>query len=107
MCNSNNAKTIVRLTADCPLVDPKVVDQVIEKFICDEVDYCAIQCRQSIVFPDGSDVEVFSLEALQRAYTTVNDAHFVRKVTFQFWRNQGIPAANFHMKEIGQISIYS
>lgn len=84
----NNATTIVRLTADCPLVDPLIIDQVIEKFIHDKVDYCGNTVPPEFSsFPDGSDVEVFSFEALARAYAEVNDPHFREHVTFQFWRN--------------------
>ena len=84
------------------MVDPKVVDQVIEKFICDEVDYCGNTVPPKYSkFPDGSDVEVFSLEALQRAYTTVNDAHFRGMLLFSSGAIKSIPAANFHRKEIG------
>jgi glutamate-1-semialdehyde 2,1-aminomutase len=59
------ADVIVRITGDCPLMDPAVVDQVIEAFLEANVDYASNVDPPS--FPDGLDVEVFSRMALERA----------------------------------------
>lgn len=81
------ANTIVRLTADCPLSDPEIIDEVVQKFLDDKVDYCANTVPvESATFPDGTDVEVFSMEALSKAFTEVKDPHFREHVTFQFWQ---------------------
>jgi spore coat polysaccharide biosynthesis protein SpsF (cytidylyltransferase family) len=57
---------IVRVTADCPLIDPKIVDDVISKFFLENVDYtCNVNPP---TFPDGLDVEVFKFRALKEAY---------------------------------------
>ncbi len=57
---------IVRLTSDCPLIDGALIDDIIEKAISEEVDYCSNTLVES--FPDGQDVEVFTFEALERAW---------------------------------------
>lgn len=83
-----NAKTVVRLTGDCPLADPYIIDKVIEKFFNDKVDYCANTVPvETSTFPDGFDVEVFSFEALNKANNEIKDTHFREHVTFQFWQN--------------------
>jgi glutamate-1-semialdehyde 2,1-aminomutase len=51
---------VVRLTADCPLVDPEVIDQLVERFIDSDLDYL----RTGASFPDGLDVEVTKRELL-------------------------------------------
>jgi len=58
--------TLVRLTGDCPLHDPEVVDQVITFFTEGGFDYAAN--THPPTYPDGLDTEVFSFEALQRAW---------------------------------------
>ena len=64
-----NAKTIIRLTADCPLVDGKVVDKVIDLYEKNKVDYAANTIPPNTrKWPDGSDVEVFSFKALKEAF---------------------------------------
>lgn len=57
------ATTIVRVTADCPLIDPSVLDQVIRSFEESSVMYASNVMPET--FPDGLDVEVFSFEALE------------------------------------------
>lgn len=57
---------VIRVTSDCPLLDPRVVDQVVIKAIESDVDYCANIITED--FPDGQDVEVFKFSALEQAW---------------------------------------
>lgn len=59
------ADVVVRITGDCPLIDPALVDQVIEQFKAQGVDYLSNTAPAS--YPDGLDTEVFTLQALERA----------------------------------------
>jgi spore coat polysaccharide biosynthesis protein SpsF len=61
---------VVRVTSDCPLLDSRVVDQVVRKALEINVDYCANIIIED--FPDGQDVEVFKFSALQRAWKEAN-----------------------------------
>ena len=58
------AEIIVRITADCPLVDVKIVDEFIKKFKKNKPDYLS-NCAPW-TYPDGLDVEVFSYELLKK-----------------------------------------
>src|ERR1700729_944187 len=60
------ADVVVRVTGDCPLIDPEVVDAVIDRFSDAGVDY-ASNCMPP-TYPDGLDVEVFSAQALEAAW---------------------------------------
>jgi glutamate-1-semialdehyde 2,1-aminomutase len=57
---------IVRITADCPLIDPNIVDDVISNFFFKNVDYASNVNPPT--FPDGLDVEVFKFSVLKEAY---------------------------------------
>jgi glutamate-1-semialdehyde aminotransferase/spore coat polysaccharide biosynthesis protein SpsF (cytidylyltransferase family) len=57
------AETVVRITGDCPLVDPTVVDLVLSRYQAGDVDYVSNTGVRR--FPDGLDVEVFSFDALE------------------------------------------
>lgn len=57
------ADIIVRITSDCPLIDPRVTERVIETHLNSDADYTSNQG-----FPRGLDTEVFSFETLERAY---------------------------------------
>lgn len=61
---TENASTIVRITSDCPVIDPVVVDAVITGFLAGGYDYYALTGE----FPDGLDCEVISFGALEKAW---------------------------------------
>lgn len=65
------ADVVVRITGDCPLIDPEVVDQAIERFKSASVDY--LSNVDPATFPDGLDTEVFSIQALERAAAEASD----------------------------------
>ncbi len=57
---------IVRITSDCPVIDPQVVDKVVHTYFKEKVDYCSNTLTES--YPDGEDVETFSFAALEKAW---------------------------------------
>lgn len=57
---------IVRLTADCPLADPDLIDRVIEFYLNGHYDYASNTIKPT--FPDGLDVEVFRFSCLSQAW---------------------------------------
>ena len=59
------ADVIVRVTADCPLIDPGIIDRVIDRFQRGDCDYASNALRYT--YPDGLDTEVFSRTALEQA----------------------------------------
>ena len=63
---SFNADIIVRVTSDCPLIDADLVDNLIDKLIEENVDYCSNTLTED--FPDGQDVEVFTFQALEHTW---------------------------------------
>lgn len=60
------AEAVVRLTGDCPLLDPQIIDKVIQTFYQGGFDYVsnALECT----YPDGLDTEIFRFAALERAW---------------------------------------
>jgi glutamate-1-semialdehyde aminotransferase/spore coat polysaccharide biosynthesis protein SpsF (cytidylyltransferase family) len=63
---AHSADTVVRVTADCPLIDPAVIDRVVARFQHGDCDYVSNTLRYT--YPDGLDTEVFSFSALERAW---------------------------------------
>jgi spore coat polysaccharide biosynthesis protein SpsF len=59
------AATVVRVTSDCPLLDPSLLDEVVAAFVACQPDY-ASNCLER-TYPRGLDVEVISRAALERA----------------------------------------
>ena len=77
--NKYKAKVIVRITADCPLVDAKIVDDFIKKFKEKKPDYLSSSLEKPRAYPDGLDVEVFSYNLLKK----------VQKKATKFQRRDG------------------
>lgn len=60
------AEVIVRITGDCPLIDPVIVDKIIQDFHDKKVDYASNTLTPT--YPDGLDTEVFTFKALASAW---------------------------------------
>jgi len=63
---SHQADVVVRITGDCPLIDPEVIDRIIAAYLRGECDYASNTLVYS--YPDGLDAEVFSFAALETAW---------------------------------------
>lgn len=57
---------VVRVTSDCPLIDPRIIDKVIDTCITNDVDYASNTLIPT--YPDGIDCECFKFSALEKAY---------------------------------------
>lgn len=77
---------VVRITGDCPLIDPGIVDSILEKFEQGSLDYLTNTCPPT--FPDGLDVEVFTFSALEQAWLNASDPAHREHVT-PFIRESG------------------
>ena len=77
------AEVIVRITADCPLLDPAEVDAVVKAFLSANppVDYAANLAPHTRKIPLGMSVEVMSRKALRRAFVEGHDRHHREHVT--------------------------
>lgn len=62
----HNPEVVVRLTGDCPLADPALIDQMIKTFVASDLDYFS-NCAPA-TYPDGLDVEVTRFACLETAW---------------------------------------
>ena len=62
----NNADLVVRLTSDCPLIDPKMLDDMLTVFLKNTADFMSSNFTAKL--PDGFDIEIMSFAALQKAW---------------------------------------
>ncbi len=86
-----NAKIIIRLTGDCPLVDPNIINKMVRIFKKNSYDYLANTAPpEEITFPEGMDVEIFTKEALKKAWNEAEKPSEREHVTFYFWKNKNL-----------------
>jgi spore coat polysaccharide biosynthesis protein SpsF len=83
-----NPDWVVRLTSDCPLIDPIVIDNIIEVALHYNLDYTSNTLNPT--YPDGIDVEVFKFSALQKAYNEAKLTSEREHVTPYIWKNSDI-----------------
>jgi spore coat polysaccharide biosynthesis protein SpsF len=77
---------LVRVTSDCPLVSPVLVDETVAALIDNDADY-ASNARPISTFPEGLDVEAFRREALIRAWHEAVRTSDREHVTPYIWRH--------------------
>jgi spore coat polysaccharide biosynthesis protein SpsF len=90
------AEAVVKIPSDCPLIDPAVVDRVLEVYLrnCSEYDY--VSNLHPASYPDGNDVEVMRMAALEEAWAMARRG-FEREHTTPFlWENP----ARFHLANV-------
>ena len=80
-----SAEVVVRVTSDDPLKDPQVIDKAIRIFLQNDYDYVSNTIEPT--YPDGIDVEVFSFDALARAYSKATLESEKEHVTPYIWKN--------------------
>ncbi|CDM68807.1 putative Cytidylyltransferase [Clostridium bornimense] len=68
-----NGDVIIRITGDCPLIDPIIVDNVITKLIMYKYDYVRLDVPNTFI--RGFDIEVFTKESLFRTYNIVSEKY--------------------------------
>ena len=75
---------VVRITADCPLISPAVIDHVVAAFEASDADYASNTMVPT--YPDGLDVEVVTAAALRQVATESSDMHEREHVTLGVYR---------------------
>ena len=83
-----DADIIIRLTADCPLIEPTIIDKVVREFIhkSPNADYVS-NINPQRTFPQGLDTEVMSFSALERSWIEDTNPALREHVTQYILRN--------------------
>jgi spore coat polysaccharide biosynthesis protein SpsF (cytidylyltransferase family) len=90
------ADIVVRISADCPLHDPSVIDAVVKRFDPARHDYVSNTVDRT--YPDGLDTEVFSIAALERAWREARWSSEREHVTPYIWKQPNL----FRIEQVTQ-----
>ena len=79
---------VVRVTSDCPLLDPEILDEVVERYLqlFPDIDY--VSNTLLLTYPDGLDVEVFSISFLNRLHRLADKKYQREHVTTYMVENK-------------------
>jgi spore coat polysaccharide biosynthesis protein SpsF len=80
-----NADAVVRITSDCPMIDPQVVDKTVNAFLSEQPDYASNTRVRT--YPRGLDTEVMTFAALQRTWTEARHPYQRTHVTPYIYEN--------------------
>ncbi|MCG3084805.1 glycosyltransferase family protein [Anoxybacillus sp. LAT_35] len=76
-----NVDVVVRLTSDCPIIDPNVIDKVVEHYLENKDRYDYVSNTLTRTYPRGMDTEVMPYKILKRAHEEAKEITFREHVT--------------------------
>lgn len=87
--SENKLDVVIRVTADCPLIDPQIIDEMTRGFLDKPgTDFLANTIKRT--FPRGLDVEILSFAALQKAFSEAKGSYAKEHVTPYIYENKGL-----------------
>ena len=93
-----NADPIIRITGDCPLVDPYLLDKMLGFYLENGYDFVSNTIIPT--YPDGLDIEIFSFKSLRKTFNEAKLKSEKEHVTPYIWKNPGIfQLYNYRNKE--------
>jgi spore coat polysaccharide biosynthesis protein SpsF len=100
-----NLDIVVRLTSDCPLIDPRIIKNMLNYFKKKNIDYLSNTLPPSKSrWPDGSDVEIFTVKSLKKANKISVKRSDKEHVTNLLWEQKIFKSKNFYKKK--NLSMY-
>lgn len=82
-----DATALIRITADCPVVDPFIVENLVNSFLQNNFDYVSNWSPQKRTYPHGLEVEIYSISCLDRLWNEVKDPLLREWIPFNIHEN--------------------
>lgn len=95
-----HGKIILKITSDCPLIDPLLVDKIIQYFLNNKNKFDYVSNVRPPTFPDGLDVEIFTISALEHSWNKATKLnHREHTTTFIHSQPKKFKIGNFFMSK--------
>lgn len=91
--------TIIRVTSDCPLIDPHLIRNSVEKYLKFNNPNLYMSNGNERTFARGFDFEIFSFQQLEEAFNKVTDSGDLEHVTPYIWKNRSGKIEFYHIKQ--------
>ncbi|MFN8355201.1 MAG: glycosyltransferase family protein [Spirosomataceae bacterium] len=87
LAKAYEADVAIKIPSDCPLIDPAVVDEVIDFYLHHSDEYDFVSNLHPATFPDGNDVEIMPIAMLEKAWQEASRPLEREHTTPYFWEN--------------------
>jgi spore coat polysaccharide biosynthesis protein SpsF len=82
-----NADIVLKIPSDCPLIDPQVIDQVLDFYFDHPGEFDYVSNLHPATFPDGNDVEIMTMACLERTWLEASKTLELEHTTPYIWEN--------------------
>ena len=90
--NLKDNDNIIRITGDCPFIDPKLIDRALKKM--NDGNYDLVSNTFPATYPDGLDFSIFKSRILKQTYQTAKKKYDMEHVTSMMYRNKKVKKFN-------------
>ena len=84
-----SATTVLKIPSDCPLIDPEIIDETLDFYFENKGDYDFVSNLHPATFPDGNDVEIMTMECLEKTWKEASRTLELEHTTPYIWENPG------------------
>jgi spore coat polysaccharide biosynthesis protein SpsF len=81
------ATTVLKIPSDCPLIDPRIIDQVLDFYFASPGKYDYVSNLHPATFPDGNDVEIMTMDCLEKTWKQATRPLELEHTTPYIWEN--------------------
>jgi len=85
LCDAN---IILKIPSDCPLIDPRIIDQALDFYFDAPGHYDYVSNLHPATFPDGNDVEIMTIDCLEKTWKEATRILELEHTTPYIWENQ-------------------
>jgi len=82
-----NADVALKIPSDCPLIDPRIIDHVLDFYFDNPGSYDYVSNLHPATFPDGNDVEIMTMNCLEKAWKEATRSLELEHTTPYIWEN--------------------
>jgi len=82
-----NADIVLKIPSDCPLIDPNIIDGVLDFYFDHKGEYDYVSNLHPATFPDGNDVEIMTMDCLKRTWKEAKRPLELEHTTPYIWEN--------------------
>ncbi len=82
-----NADIVLKIPSDCPLIDPRIIDQILDFYFEHEGEYDFVSNLHPATTPDGNDVEIMTMACIEKAWKEAQRPMELEHTTPYIWEN--------------------